>query len=355
MKIFADSFKRWNRILETYQEKGNPIGESLYFNFQDEYIYFGNKDGIGRVKFYTEDKEDIQNFFIPTNKFLNIITQYDFINIDKKFLITNSNDKYKLATIIDDDKIDTSIFRKEFESRVDFTKDSIEKINRAMCFANKDEQNINYRNIFIQNKFICSLTTPTPMYESSINIEGDSCIQLNVAKTLTQVGSIAEGCYLLCSESSKKIVSRDDEIEIIVPSNNSIEFPPNRSQKFIDSYSYLTKIKFSTDVLSRVLSSLRPYFSDVLNSKIIFYINDDVTIKVSDSTNDIEKHISYIEVSDELKEKHFSISGSKLELALSVLKGKELFIDLPIDENSPIVNVYNDDTQHILITRFKNE
>ena len=357
MKIFADSFKRWCRILETYQEKGNPIGESLYFDFTTEYVYFGSKDGIGRIKFYTEKEENdkIVNFFISTNKFLNIITQYDFVFLTNELVLKNGNDKYKLSTIIDDEKIDVSPFMKEFNSKLNFDKDSIEKIARALMFTNKDEQNTNYRNIFIQDKFVCSLTTQTPMYEAPIDINENIGLQLNVAKTLTQVGSIAEGCYIMCGNSNKKIVSRDDEIELIVPSNSSIEFPTNRNQGFIDSYSYSTKIKFQTDVFSKVLSSLRPYFNDVLNAKISIAINDDITLRVVDSTNEIEKHVSFIDVSEELKGKVFSISGSKLEQALGVLKGKEIYIDLPTNEDSPIVNMYTDDSQHVLVVRFKNE
>lgn len=357
MKIYADSFKRWSRVLESYQEKGNPIGESLYLDFTTEYAFFGSKDGIGRIKFYIEkeDNEKIDNFFISTVKFLNIITQYDYVTLSSNFLIKNGNDKYKLTTIVDDDKIDTSPFLKLFDSRLDFNKDSIEKITKALIFTNKDEQNTNYRNIFIQDNYICSLTTQTPMYESPIDITNDIGLQINVAKTLVQVGSIAEGCYVMTSSVNKKIVSRDDEIEIIVPSNSSFEFPSNRSQDFINSYSYDTKLKLQTDVFSKVLSSLRPYFNDVLNAKLYMTIGDDIVLRVQDSTNDIEKHIPYVEVSEELIGHVYSISGTKLEIALSVLRGKELFICLPTDENSPIVNLYCDESQHVLIVRFKNE
>lgn len=353
MKIFADSFKKWIRVLEAYQEKGNPIGESSYFNFQDKNVYFGSKEGVGRIKFYTEEDEDIGNFFIATDKFLNIITQYDFLNINKNLVFTNGQDKYKLSTIIDDDKFDNSIFNTKFDGSVNLEKDSIEKISRSLIFTNKDDQSQNYRNIFIQNKNICSLTSPTPMYESAINIDSDLIISLNVAKTLVQVGNISEGCNLLSATNSRKIISRDEELEIIVPSTQTVDFPSNRKPEFIASYSYNTVLKVSTDAFSRVLGMLRPYFNSALNAKILIILGDDITIKVSDSQNDVEKHIAFIEVSDELKGKQFAISGSKLETALSVLKGKELFIELPDNETSPIVNLYNDDTQHVLITRFK--
>jgi hypothetical protein len=37
------------------------------------------------------------------------------------------------------------------------------------------------------------------------------------------------------------------------------------------------------------------------------------------------------------------------------MKGKEFIIDLPTDENKPIVNFYVDDSEHVLITRFKED
>lgn len=356
MKIFAESFKRWVRVLESYQEKGNPIGESLYFNFQDKNVYFGSKEGIGRIKFYTEEDEDICNFFISTDKFLNIITQYDFLNLDKNLIFTNNQDKYKLSTIVDDDKFDKSVFDKTFELVTVLSKDSIEKITKSLSYTNKDEQNVNYRNIFIQDKHICSLTTPTPMYETSIDIDSDLIISINVAKTLVQVGSIAEGCSLMYSSSSRKIVSRDEELEIIVPSTQTFDFPSNRNEGFIASYSYNNVLKVASDVFAKVLNVMRPYFNSALNAKLILILDSDITIKVSDSQNEVEKHIPYLEINENLKGKQFAISGTKLETALSTLKGKELFIDLPVDETSPIVNLYNNlDSEHVLIVRFRNE
>jgi len=360
MKIYMDNFKAWNKILESYQEKGSPIGESLYFNFKDSYVYFGSKEGTGRMRFNFEKElteENISNFFISTSKFLNIATQYDYLNLTDKLVFTNGKDKYKIAVIQDDSKIDCSfITNTKFEKNLPLNKEAIEKIVKALLFTSKDEANANYRNIFIQQKTICSLTTKTPMYEAPIEIDEDIYLSLNVAKTIIQVGFVRDGCSLMTNAGvNKKIVSRDEELEIIVPGSSSVEFPQNKNAKFIENYSYSTFVKLETETLIKVLSVLRSYFNDVLNSKITLTIDDDINIKVEDSTNSIERHVPYLEVSEELKGKMYSISGAKVEQALSVLKGKELFIMLPTEDTSPIVNFYNDNTQHLLISRFKNE
>lgn len=360
MKIYTDSFKAWNKILEFFQEKGSPIGESLYFNFKDSYIYFGSKEGTGRMKFVFEkelDEEEIPNFFISTTKFLNIATQYDYLNLSDKLVFTNGKDKYKIASIVDDDKIDCGLLSNtQFSTDLVLEKEHLDKINKALQFTSKDEANSNYRNVFIQDGHICGLTTKTPMYEAPIDISGEVYFSLNVAKTIGQVGFVTDGCTLKTNSGvNKKIVSRDGELEIIVPGSNSIEFPQNRNPNFIASYDYDTVLKVETEILSKVLSILRPYFNDVTNSKITFVIDDDVTVKVEDSTNEVERHIEYLEASDELKGKVYSISGTKIEHALSVLKGKEVFIALPTGDSNPIVNMYNDDSQHVLIARFKND
>lgn len=359
MKIYSDSFKKWSRVLEAYQEKGSPVGECLYFNFKDSSIYFGNKEGIGKMQFNFEkelNEETITNFFISTSKFLGVITQYDFMNLNEKLVFTNGKDKFKISTIIDDDKIDCTTFKTLYPNELVFDKDHLDKISKSLIFTSKDEGNTNYRNIFIQDGTICSLTTRTPMYEAPIDIKDKLCISLNVAKTIGQVGFVTDGCSLMTNTGvNKKIVSRDGEMELIVPGNSNVEFPTNTNPDFIKSYAYETKIKLATDEFSKVLSLLRPYFSDVLNGKLTLTIDDDLSVKVEDTANAVERHIPYIETSDELKGLTFSISGPKIEQALSVLKGKEVFISLPTLESSPIVNFWNDESQHVLIARFKNE
>lgn len=356
MKIYADSFKRWIRILETYQIKDDPIGECLYINFNDTCAYFGSQDGVGRIKFYIEatPNEKIKNFFIPTHKFLSIITQYDYIDVDENFLFTHNSDRYKVPVIVDEDKFNDEPFKKTFTEPFNFEKSVVEQVSKAMQFSNKDEQNINYRNIFIQDGYICTLTTATPLYEAKITVDEKLSLPLNVARSLCQIGLIAEGCKILTSDSTKLIVSRDDEIELIVPSSSSVEFPQNRNEQFITSYSHENSLELTYDVFSKTIKSLKPYFNDVLNAKIYIVIGEqDLEIQVVDSKNEIVKHCAYEAVSAPLVNKKYAISGSKIEQALNVINGKKLYIGLPTDDSNPIVNFWNDDSQHVLIVRFQ--
>jgi len=360
MKIYSESFRKWKFLLEAYQEKGDPVGESLYLNFNDSYAYFGNKDGFGRVKFYTEkelDTEVIPNFFISTTKFLNTATQYDYLNLNDSFLFTNGKDKFKISTIVDDDKIDCSFLQNEvFATQLTLQKDQLDLIVKALNFTSKDEPNVAYRNIFIQDKFICSLTSRTPLYESPISIEGDLFFSLNVAKTIIQIGSIAEGCTVNTGNKNKKIVSRNGEFEIVVSSSSDVVFPDNRKDNFIKGYSYGTTLKVSTDAFANTLASIAPYFKEVVNSKILITLSDDISFSVKDSSNEIERHMPFIEIDENLVGRSYAISGTKIVQALSVLKGKELFIELPTNDTSPVVNFYNEkDSAHVVIQRFRND
>ena len=60
MKIFSDTFRKWIRVIETYQTKGNPIGECIYFDFKSKLAYFGSQEGVGNIQFFTEEDEDIK-------------------------------------------------------------------------------------------------------------------------------------------------------------------------------------------------------------------------------------------------------------------------------------------------------
>jgi len=360
MKIYSDNFRKFYKTMESYQEKGNPIQESAYFSWEDSYIYFGSKEGLGRFKFNyekTSPTEEIPNFFIPINKLLSIINQYDEVELNENLVFSHGKDKYKVNTIIDDDQIDTSVFStKTYESSLTFIKNHFDKISKAISFTSKDDSNANFQAVFIEDGYIIGMSSKTPVFESRIDLTDKLCIPVNVAKTILQVGDFIEcTLYYDSSEKTKKIVSSDGELEVIVPSVNGLDFPPLRSNDFIESYSYPTLLKVDTSIFSKTLDSIKSYFNDVLNSKIKIKIGDDLTILVEDTNTNVEKHMDYIEVSDDLKNKSYSISGNKLLQALSTLRGSELVIQLPLDADKPIINFYNDEEQHILITRFKED
>ena len=42
MKIYCETFKKWIKVLEAYQEKGDAVRESIYLNFEDSYCYFAS-------------------------------------------------------------------------------------------------------------------------------------------------------------------------------------------------------------------------------------------------------------------------------------------------------------------------
>lgn len=360
MKIYSETFRKWIKVLETYQDKGDQVRESIYLNFKDSYCYFMSSDGVGKLKFYFEkelDEEEIPSFFINTNKFLNIVSQYDEINLNNKFIFSNGKDKYKIAVLVDDDLFDDSTINSDFNGdEIEFTKEQVTQINVASSFTNRDEQNSNYRNIFIKDGYICSLTTQTPLYEAKFDSNIEKVISLNTSRTINTVGTISEGCFIVGSEKSSniKILSRDRELEIIVAGCSSDEFPPNRSDKFIESYTYGTIAKIESVKLLKALQSLRPYYNEVVSTKVSFTFNeDDMLIKVSDTQNEIEKHVEIQEFDEKLKNCEIFLSASKMEQILGTLKEPILIMDIPTDESKPIVNFWNNDEQHILMTRFK--
>jgi hypothetical protein len=99
---------------------------------------------------------------------------------------------------------------------------------------------------------------------------------------------------------------------------------------------------------------LRPYYNEVVSTKVSFTFNeDDMLIKVSDTQNEIEKHVEIQEFDEKLKNCEIFLSASKMEQILGTLKEPILIMDIPTEEDKPIVNFWNNDEQHILMTRFK--
>ena len=154
--------------------------------------------------------------------------------------------------------------------------------------------------------------------------------------------------------SNKKIISRDRELELIVSGSSSTEFPPNRNEAFITGYTYGNVVEVETSKFQKTLQSLRPYYNDVVNTKISITFDEDILFEVNDTLNKIEKHVAYIECDPKLKGICISISAAKVEQVISVLRGASLFIDIPTEDDKPIVNFWNDDSQHVLVTRFNS-
>lgn len=355
MKIYSDNFRKYYKIMETLNEKGNPIRECAYFNFNDGYIYFSSNEGAGRFKFNFEKElteEVIPNFFIPIPKLISIINQYDDINLSDSFVFSNGKDKYKVNTIVDDDQIDTTIFSKVYSNQVQFEKDQLDKISKAISFASKDDPA--FQAIFIEDNYISSMVSKTPLYESKFNCSSKIVLPLFTAKLLLMLSN-GQDCSLYSEQNTQKIVSSDTELEVIVSSNNQLEFPPNRSENFIESYTHNNLLEVNSLVFQKTIDSLKAYFNDIQNSKIKIIIGEnlDITIKIEDKTTDIEKHFEATNVVPSLTNTSFAISGTKVLQTIGSLKGDSLFIDLPTEENKPIVNFYADSSEHILVTRFK--
>ena len=358
MKIYSDSFRKWFRIMEILSDAKDPFRECAYFNFLDSYIYFNSVDGIGRFKFNFEKDadENIPNFFVPISKLISIINQYDEVTLNDSFVFSNGKDKYKVATLIDDDQIDISIFENSYDNELEFSKEQLEKISKALSFVNKDDATA-FQAVFIEDAHIVGMVKKTPVYEAKFDCSENAVIPYFTAKMLLQIGN-GESCTFCTNRddtNSQKIISDDKELEVIVSCNSEIEFPNIHSDSVVQSYTHNTPLKVDSSIFAKALDSLKPYYNDVLNAKIKLVLGDDIAIKVEDKTTDIERHIDYVEINDELKEKSYSISALKVLQALSAMKGKEFIIDLPTDDNKPIVNFYVDDSEHVLITRFKED
>ena len=87
----------------------------------------------------------------------------------------------------------------------------------------------------------------------------------------------------------------------------------NREEKFINSYKHNTKLSVNPLSFLKVLQTLRPYYSEVVNAKISILIGDDLLIKVNDTQNEIEKHVDYISCDDSLKDLEIYFSATRLE------------------------------------------
>lgn len=363
MKIFCDAFKKNYKLSESFSEKGNPILESTYLVFDKEnntgFAYFGSKEGMGRFKFYIESKqdEDIKNFFINTNKLNSILLQYDEVELNSSHTFSNGKDKYKVAVIEEDDQYNTKIFNIDYQDSFTFNKEDLDNFSKALSFVSKDDANPQYQGLFIQQGYLVGMCSKTPLYESEFsNKELELAIPYNISKVIILVGGIGGSCTIKYDtlQKSKKIVSADEELELVIPNNSSLEFPPTRTQNFVDSYTYSSLLKVDTQIFQKTINSLSPYFNDVQNQKIKISIKDDLEFSVEDKDTSIQRHSDYLEITDDLKEKEYFISGSKLLQVLSVLKDKELYISLPDpEEGGPIIKFYNSSVSMCLATRFK--
>jgi hypothetical protein len=354
MKIYADMFKKWSKILESFQKKDDPFASKLYFDFNNKYIYFGSSDfGKGRMKFFFDlntGEELPNNFFISTVDFLNVINQFDDITLTEGVFIHN-NDKFKMSIIEnEDDRIDISLFKDYNFSEL--PKNIFADIEKALVYINPADPNTNLHNVFIKNNYIYAYSSELPLYESKIDFNSELAVELGTANTILKIGNISEGCKLSQNASTAIIQSTDDELEVIIPNFYTTEFPDIRSDDFKSKYNFNTTLIVEREKFIVALQFIKLYLNVSNNGKFSITCGDDLLIKVEESSVNIEKHIPYISVSDELKGSEFELPGFKLESALKSLVGNNLTIKLPTDPTRSLVDLSCDDIRHTIIPRF---
>lgn len=349
MKIDTKNIKLYAKVLSALEEKGNQIYESLYLDFKNKIIRFRSSQGQGYLEIEVLDvSPNIQNFFVPTEKFLNIAINNDELEVLEDYSFKVGKDKYQLGYLVDD-TIYPTFKPLESENLIKISDSDLAKLAIASPFIEKDM--LEYKGLFFNQGYIEAMNRATPAFEIEADIKDNFKLTSFCIQVFQALGSDFE-----FEANERKIIIKTDDIGLELANNSNLTFPPLREKSFITRNCVPTKFKIDTKVIAQVLNFLSIYYKEIIGNVISFDLGEEPKIVVSNPIRNIkiEKELTNIEIDDELSGYIFNVSGEKLLKSIKIFSTSK-FINIHTLTDNPTLDIKGDDDSfgHIILSKMK--
>lgn len=368
MKISTNAFREFKNLILSLRDKEAGLEGGILIDLKDSMAYLSSNGTWGKIPFFSEEEEgeevveDNLRFYVDSAKFINITELYDNIFYDsKKGSFYYGVDTYKLEQkkVEDDfisDYIDDVFNSNSYGEVFEVTPDFKEMMKKASNYLSKDNMNPPvFRTIFCNNNRLFALSD-NQLFEWKTEQSPEIQISYTVFSIINSLGS-----DVVVSASDNSVKVSKGTIEVITPSQKSLDAPPIDSKEFVSKYDHDTYFVIPKDVASNVFEFLSIYYKDSVtqNSAIKLYIGEEGNLIV-DSTTQKDSIIRSIPVSDtNIEEMSFFVDALKLKKALSVTDSP--FIKIKWSEDSyslDIVGIDSDNIEeeyHVVFSYMKEE
>jgi len=350
MKIDTNNLKRYLPIPLSTITRGHRLYESIYFNFEDSYLYtFG--ETVTRVKFeYTGEPEE--NFFVPLDKFVLLVNSYDILELNDK-VFSSGRDSFELAHFVDEDMGTPEFHTCSNNEPMTFTSSLIKDIKNSLYFIEPGLYP-ELDGVFVRNNHLIS-TNKVGFYDKIIEEMEDITLPLNVIKILTLLKDDHE--IQMHTENGRILMSIDNgQVEINIPTALNLNIPDTQSEGFINSYNHDTNIQMNRAELEEIFKFIVPFSKEQPSERTMISIINESTIQIKImDTNKITKEMTISSCSPELVGANVWISASMVRTALAYITDTD--IKMQISPNSPAINFIGVSSEdlHVIISQIRQQ
>lgn len=335
MILKLDLFKKYTKIIQFTIEVGNPITESLFFNFKEGYCHFRNEKEYGRIRIEKDENEN--NIFVDANKFLLFIKNFNKDIEYKKGYFYCDKIKSKLGNYgeLVFEEVDYTGYEiyKDFNN-ISSNNSVLEKLRQSIVYIDRN----NYPELdatFIRDNHILATNKEIfYQFKSSIQLPGID-IHKSIMKNLLYILEKDKNIQYK-TKDKKTQISIENEFDMIFNLPINLEVPPYNEEMFIKEYDHDTFISCNLNELIETIKFLSP-FSNTEQKNIYFHIEDKILkLEVKEPDVNIVKEIE-IKDSNITEKQSYLFSGQYLKTLLSHLEGESVRVYL--SKGSELVSV----------------
>lgn len=341
MKIYTENLKKFSRLISQTCIRGNKFTESVYIDFDNNYLYFSHPYYLGRIKIKTDPFENlVNNFLVDTITFFSLVTEYSFININEKYEFSNNKEKFKLITFEKPETYEIIPFNYKESNWTEYILSEKTIINLVCA---KDymggEKKKEYHGILLNKNIICSTDT-RKIFRANIKENFN-----NIGLSLESLNFIREGykitkkVSIFCNSDGTYCINiGDDDIEIIFPKMLNLKIPNLDDIKFRKKYDHPTYLIIEKQKLYDVLIFFESFVKFEKNEKLYFSIKNTNELVIEAKGYMTGNRILPLkECSPDLVDQTIMIVRFFVLKALESIDDK--YIKIQIDENAPSFNI----------------
>jgi hypothetical protein len=315
MKINTEVFQKHDKLINMLTNRENGVYGGLYFDFRDSYIYMNGKNGVkGRFPFAYEGEEEAENFYLNADKFLAITEFYNELDYDvPSRIFSNGSDRFNIEKIEDTEDYSDLYEEHQYEAFMTVEEESYTKLKKALQYTlNEAEINPVFRTIFLLDETLFSLKY-NELFQTSFKQEGELKLSSDAVNFIKALGM---DCEMYTTENSLKLVQ--DDIEILIPNNQSVEVPPIKEDSFKAGYEHRTFFNFQKDAMLDILDFMSIYYKDNESKNPVIKlkkISEDI-LEISSTTSKDSVIRTLDGLTTNLEDFEFEVDAEKLKRAI---------------------------------------
>lgn len=355
MKIKTDSFRENVKLINHFNGQGDRRYSAIYLNFSDSKAYLTGQHYSGRFSFeYTDDKKDIDSFFIESQAFLLLCQRYEELEFNKEddliYIIAN-NKKFQIEVFFDD--LDGDVYDYSDHTPYELSSDVVKSLKSASLYYGPEDFASSLYGVLLKEKNIIT-TDKIKLFHTKSDVEFPEVrISAHPVQVVFTASEQSPVTFYHSNEDNAKFffVVGAGEFELVFPQTENIIIPDITDESFVSKYDHAEKFSFKKSDMERELKFFEIFVKEVRNERLLVTVKSDSELLI-EATDDKkgEQSIAISDVHPDLIGKSFWVMRAVLLQALQVIGVEDVTIQY--NEDQPTLNVSGTNTErHIVIVR----